>query len=62
MISINDCEQQMKDQEYLTETGTNMPARTIGKYLLLIQFNGRGKTNNLFSITDLLPFSCVCLG
>lgn len=51
MIPTDDCEQQVKDQEYLTEIRTHMPARTIGKYLLLIQFNGWGKTKNLFSIT-----------
>ncbi|XP_015671217.1 hepatic lectin [Protobothrops mucrosquamatus] len=33
MIPIDDCEQQMKDQEYLTETRTNMPARTIDRFI-----------------------------
>lgn len=51
MIPTDDCEQQVNDQEYLAEIKTHMPARIIGKYLLLIQFNGWGKTKNLFSIT-----------
>ncbi|XP_026529573.1 hepatic lectin-like isoform X1 [Notechis scutatus] len=33
MIPTNDYEQQVKDQEYLTETRTHMPARIIDRYI-----------------------------
>ncbi|XP_063150072.1 hepatic lectin-like [Candoia aspera] len=54
MIPTNDCELEFKDQEYLTETGTHIPARTIDKYITRWKWTSSSVVYVLLALSYLL--------